>query len=65
MKKYRVLLQGGSRAPARAPGWTHSGKARKPPPARRPRVPDFLIFFNFFSVGQASLFVQQALLLYM
>ena len=47
-KKSRVPPQGGSRAPARAPGWTHSGKARNPPPARRPRVPDFFDCFIFF-----------------
>ena len=57
-KKSRVLLQGGSRAPARAPGWTHSGEARNPPPARRPRVPDFFDCFNFF--GRTRVFICSA-----
>ena len=52
-KTTRVLPHGGSRAS----GCRHSGSgrggvptARNPPPARRPRVPDFLDFFELFVV---------------
>ena len=53
-KKSRVPPQGGSRAPARAPAWSHSGSGREgfprpeTPHAGRPRVPDFFHFFDFF-----------------
>ena len=53
-KKSRVPPQGESRAPARAPAWSHSGSGRggiptaRNPPRKETQGPDFFHFFDFF-----------------